>query len=89
MAPHKGDVAGGSSTSKTLDAIDTLQQSQQITKVRLQQVEEASKIFVETQRKLDEKVGSILKLLLQWNSSSEAGSAQKTHPFTNRCAKQD
>jgi hypothetical protein len=52
MAPHKGDVAGGSSTSKTLDAIDTLQQSQQITKVCPQQVEEASKIFVETQRKL-------------------------------------
>jgi hypothetical protein len=52
MAPHKGDVVSGSSTSKTLDAIDTLQQSQQITKVCPQQVEEASKIFVETQRKL-------------------------------------
>lgn len=50
------------------------------TDARLHKVEEAGKIFGETQRKMDEKLDLIHKLLTQGSFTTEFGSAQNSPP---------
>jgi hypothetical protein len=45
---------------------------------RLQHLEDAGKVFAEIQNKMDDKVDSIHKLLMQW-APNESGSAQRPH----------
>jgi hypothetical protein len=49
------------------------------TNTRLQKVEETSHMLAKTQKQLNEKLDGIYNLLTQWNSSSEMGSAPRTH----------
>jgi hypothetical protein len=57
-----------------VEAVQILQKSHQQTDTRLQHLEEAGKVFAGIQQKMDDKVESIPKLLLQW-VLSEGGSA--------------
>jgi hypothetical protein len=60
----------------TIEAVRLLQMGQHNTDLRLWHVEEASKQFGEIQKKMDDKLDSIHKLIYQWNGS-EMGSAQR------------
>jgi hypothetical protein len=65
----------GDSSAEALEGVRDLQQILQQTDSRLQKVEEASRFFGVTQKQMDEKLDSIYKLLIQWNSGTEVGSA--------------
>jgi hypothetical protein len=52
-----------------MKAVRALQLNLQKTDARLQHVEEAGKVFGDSQHKMDEKVDSIYKILTQWNNS--------------------
>jgi hypothetical protein len=56
-----------------MEAVCVLQQNMQHSDVRLQQVEESTKVIADTQLKMD----GIYKLLQQWGSSSEMGSVER------------
>jgi hypothetical protein len=45
----------------------------------LKKVEEASKFFGETQRKMDDKLDGIYNLLIQWNTGGEPSGIPKPH----------
>jgi hypothetical protein len=68
MANHHGDSRSSASIADLSEAVRSLQVSCKNTEFRLAQVEETGKIFSVTQRKIDDKVDNIYKLLLQWNS---------------------
>jgi hypothetical protein len=58
----KGDAAAVSSLAETVGIVCTLQQSMLRTESPLNKVEEASKVFAETDKLIVEKVDSIYKL---------------------------
>jgi predicted DNA-binding protein YlxM (UPF0122 family) len=60
-----------------MDIIRTLQANFQRTESRLKKVEEARKIFGETQQKMDEKMDAIYKLMSQWNNNSGGRTTEK------------
>jgi hypothetical protein len=80
-ASTKGDSTA-TAAKEALDVVRAMQQRLQHTEIHLQKVEDTSRVFGETQLKIDEKVDGIYKLLTQWNSCSEIGSAQRSpHPL--------
>jgi hypothetical protein len=79
----KSDDVGPKTLAETIDLVRVMQNSIQQTESHLQHVEEVGKVFDETQRLMDDKLDGIHKLLTQWNSSSESGSASKSNPIPN------
>jgi hypothetical protein len=74
----KGESPQTASALEVMEAVKVMQQSLQKTDFRLQQVEEASKILGEKQKKMDTKIDSILKFLQNWNMGSEFSSVEKS-----------
>jgi hypothetical protein len=75
----KGDSPTVPLVGQAFEAIQILHQSFRSTEVRLKKVEEASKFFGETQRKMDDKLDGIYNLLIQWNTGGEPSGIPKPH----------
>jgi hypothetical protein len=82
MAQHIGDAVAPLSAVEATEAIQLLQIRVQSTDARLKRVEEAGKVFGDTQRLMDENLDGIYKMMTQWNSSSEMGSGQRPQRHT-------
>jgi hypothetical protein len=51
--------------AETMEVIHSLQQSAQHNDVRLKQIEEASKVFSDTQAKMNDKIDNMFKMMQQ------------------------
>jgi hypothetical protein len=63
MAQHIGDAVAPLSAVEVTEAIQLLQISVQSTDTRLKRVEEAGKVFGDTQRLMDENLDGIYKMM--------------------------
>jgi hypothetical protein len=75
MATPPGDSSAA--TPNSADMMRALHTNLQISDARIKRVEEASRVFGETQKQMDNKLDGIYQLLSQFTSGSEFGSAQK------------
>jgi hypothetical protein len=75
MATPPGDSSAAAPDSA--DVMRALHTHLQISDARINGVEEASRVFGETQKQMDNKLDGIYQLLIQFTSGSEFGSAQK------------
>jgi hypothetical protein len=66
-----------------MEANQVMQRNLHKSEARLQHVEEASKFFGETQKKMDDKIDGLVKMMQQWNALSDMSSTERTpQPFT-------
>jgi hypothetical protein len=81
MAGQQADQRASSVVAEFTEAVHGLQQSVQQNDARLKHMEEAGKVFSDTQAKMDDKIDNMFKMMQLWNATSEFGSAQKCSPY--------